>query len=260
MICAALLRDLRDNVLAQMNKFNSVFVFSFIVAICFGPIAKASDEHGDAHHSHSSGAATTGHANSDLTPAYHKHFKDARHWAKSFEDPERDKWQKPDEVIRQLGIKAGLTVADLGAGTGYFSIRMAKAYPEAKIIGADIEPDMVAWLEKQAQERKLPNLSAYKIDAGKPEIPGKADLALMVDTFHHIDNRVEYLKYLANSIIPKGRVALIDFTKESAIGPPLKHRIEPKEAIMQFQAAGYKLEKRFDDLPNQYFLLFQKID
>lgn len=260
MICASLLRDLRDYVLGQMNNFNSVFVFSFIVATFFGPKANALDQHSANDHSQPVDGAHAAHGNGDLTPAYHKHFKDAKHWAKSFEDPERDKWQKPEEVIRQLGIKSDSTVVDLGAGTGYFSIRIAKAYPEAKIIAADIEPDMVAWLEKEAKERKLPNLSAYKIDASKPEIPNKASLALMVDTFHHIDNRVDYLKNLAFSLAPKGQVALIDFTKASPIGPPPKHRIEPEEAIAQFKAAGYELQKRFDDLPNQYFLLFQKTE
>ncbi|MBX9572717.1 MAG: class I SAM-dependent methyltransferase [Candidatus Obscuribacterales bacterium] len=239
-----------------MKNYSRIFVFSFIVAAAFSSLRmEAAEQEGSANHDHH---GSTVKENQDPTPAFHKHFKDAKHWAKSFEDPERDKWQKPDEVIKLLGIKAGTVVADLGAGTGYFSIRMAKAHPEAKIIGADIEPDMVAYLEQQAQERKLTNLSAYKIDAAKPELPAKAGLALMVDTFHHIDNRVDYLKNLAPSLAPKGQVALIDFTKASPIGPPAKHRIEPEEVIAQFKAAGYDLQKRFDDLPNQYFLLFQK--
>lgn len=236
-----------------MKNRQSVLVFSFIVASVFSaPLQSAFADQKEGTHSE--------HSSQDTTPAYHKHFKNAKHWAKSFEDPERDKWQMPDTVIKQLGVKPGDLVADLGSGTGYFSIRLAKMYPEAKIIGADIEPDMVAFLKKEAKQRKLPNLTAYKIDANKPKLPNKASIALMVDTFHHIDNRVDYLKNLSSSLVAKGQVALIDFTKASPIGPPAKHRIEPEEVIAQFKEAGYELSKRFDDLPNQYFLLFQKND
>ena len=242
-----------------MSKRLAAFVFSCIVVLfSLEPPVHADDDASSAHESNAKSDSHDAASGADPTPAYHKHFKDAKHWVKSFDDPERDKWQKPDEVISQLGIKSGSVVADLGAGTGYFTIRMAKAYPEAKIIGADIEPDMVAYLEQQAKERKLPNLVAYKIDASKPILPAKANLALIVDTFHHIDNRVDYLKGLAGSLTPDGQVALIDFTKASPVGPPAKHRIEPEEVIAQFKAAGYDLHKRFEDLPNQYFLLFQK--
>lgn len=192
----------------------------------------------------------------DASKGYHKEFKGIDHWKKVFDDPLRDKWQKPKEVIEQLKVKPGDVIADIGAGTGYFSLRIAEAQPKAKVLAADVEAEMIDYLEKQSKERKLSNVVPFKIEAGKPNLPEPVDLALIVDTLHHIDNRIEYLKQLKQVLTKNGRVAVIDFTQESPTGPPKKHRIIKADAVQEFESAGYKLAEDLDILPNQYFLIF----
>lgn len=191
------------------------------------------------------------------TPAYHKKFKDVEKWKKAFDDPERYQWQKPDEVIKNMKIQDKDVVADIGAGTGYFSFRIAKDYPSAKVYAADIEDEMIDYLASQAKERGLSNLKTAKIQPNDPTLPEKANIVLIVNTLHHIDDRVNYLKHLKNQMAASGRVALVDFTKASPKGPPVAHRINPSEAITQFKDAGFSLVEEFKFLPDQYFQIFQ---
>lgn len=214
------------------------------------PSNSGKQEHSSANNQ--AGSSKAGEAGE--TPAYHKHFSHAKKWAKKFDDPERDVWQKPEQTIAQLPIKENGVFADLGAGTGYFAIRVASKYPNVKVIAADIEPDMVSYLKQQAKSRHLKNLIPYRIDSSKPSLPSPANIVLIVNTLHHIDKRVEYLKALKDNLTKDGVVEVIDFTKESPTGPPKEFRLDPAEVTSQFEKAGYKLLKRHPDLPYQYML------
>ena len=121
----------------------------------------------------------------------HDHsFADADRYAKSFDDPARDAWQMPDRVIAALGLKPGQSVADIGAGTGYFSVRLAKSAAKPKVFGVDIEANMVQYLRQRAMQEGLTNVVAVKADADKTNLPEPVDVVLIVDTYHHIGNRV----------------------------------------------------------------------
>ncbi len=190
----------------------------------------------------------------------HRRFENAQHWAKVFDDPERDGWQKPEEVLGALDLKNNSVVADIGAGTGYFSVRIAKRVPEGKVLAADIEPDMVRYLGERARQEGLANLIPVLSDAGSAKLPERADVILFVDTYHHIANRVEYFAKLKASLGPKGRLAIIDFKPDSVNGPPPKHRIAAEQVERELNAAGYALVKAHPFLPRQYFLVFEKRD
>jgi SAM-dependent methyltransferase len=142
----------------------------------------------------------------------HRHsFSDAERWAHVFDDPERDAWQKPHEVIQALALASDARVADLGAGTGYFSARLANMLPKVRIYAVDSEPDMVRYLEARAKREGLRNLVAVQ---GKPEAPGlpeKVDLVLLIDVYHHIEDRARYFRALGGSLRAGARVAVIDF-------------------------------------------------
>ena len=190
-------------------------------------------------------------------PATHQHdFKGAAHWAKSFDDPARDKWQKPHEVIAALALGEAQVVADIGAGTGYFAMRLAHFVPKGKVYAVDTEPEMVAYLAKRAGQSGLANLVPVTGKPADPMLPEKIDLALLVDVYHHVEGRGAYFRKLRESLKPGGRVAIIDFNATSPVGPPVRERMPASQVKAEMTAAGYRLLAEPAFLPNQYFLIF----
>jgi predicted methyltransferase len=192
------------------------------------------------------------------TPHTHQHsFGDAEKWAKVFDDPERDAWQKPHDVIQALALKPEAIVADIGAGTGYFSVRFAHMVPKGRVYGVDTEPGMVKHLADRAKREGLKNVIAVAGKPGDPRLPEKADLVILVDVYHHVEDRERYFRQLQNSLKPGGRIAVIDFRMDSPIGPPQSARIEPDRLKDEMKRAGYALAQEHAFLPNQFFLVFQ---
>jgi len=188
---------------------------------------------------------------------YHQHsFGAAEKWAKIFDDPARDEWQKPDEVLRALRLAPDAAVADIGSGTGYFAVRLARAVAKGKVYGVDAEPDMVRYLTERAGREKLTNLFARLGAAEDPGLPGPVDLVIIVDTYHHIPNRESYFRNLQKSLKPGGRLAIIDFTLDSPVGPPKSARIPAGRVKKELAGAGYNLAREHTFLPYQYFLEF----
>ena len=192
-------------------------------------------------------------------PHSHQHsFGDADKWAKVFDDPARDAWQKPHEVIEALALKPMAVVADLGAGTGYFAMRLAHMVSKGRVYGVDLEPDMVKYLAERAKKEGLKNLSAVQGTPSDAKLPAKVDLVLLVDVYHHIDAREAYFGKLAAALKPGGRVAIIDFNASSKVGPPVRERMTAEQVQAEMGKAAYRLAAHHDFLPNQYFLVFER--
>jgi SAM-dependent methyltransferase len=192
------------------------------------------------------------------SPQSHQHhFKDAEKWAHVFDDPKRDEWQKPHEVMQALKLAPDAVVADVGAGTGYFSARLATMLPKGKVYAVDVEPDMVKHLAERAKREGKPNMIAVQGAPADPKLPEKADLILFVDVHHHIDRREQYFKGLRGHLKPGGRVAIIDFRPDAPMGPPKRTRIPAGKVKAELKAAGYSLAEEHAFLPNQYFLVFK---
>jgi SAM-dependent methyltransferase len=192
------------------------------------------------------------------TPTTHQHsFQGAEQWAHVFDDPERDTWQKPHEVIQELSLRPDARVADIGAGTGYFAARIANMLPQGKVYAVDIEPDMVRYLGERAEREHLKNLIPVTGRADDPKLPEKVDLVLLVDVYHHIEDRVAYFRRLRESLRPGGRVAIIDFRLDSPEGPPRAARIGPEAVVAEMSSAGYVVAAEHAFLPRQYFLIFR---
>jgi len=190
----------------------------------------------------------------------HQHrFTDAERWAHVFDDPARDAWQKPHEVIQALALPPGAVVADVGAGTGYFSARLATMLPDGKVYAVDVEPDMVKYLGERAKREGRANMVAVAGAPDDPKIPEKVDLVLMVDVHHHIDERVRYFRALRDALKPGGRVAIIDFRPDAPMGPPRSARLPAEAVIDELKQAGYRLKQEHGFLPNQYFLVFEPV-
>lgn len=191
------------------------------------------------------------------TPHTHHHsFSDAQRWAKIFDDPARDAWQKPQEVIQSLKLKPDSVVADIGAGTGYFSVRFARQVPQGKIYAADTEQDMVKHLTERAKREGLKNMFPLQVKTGSLDLPEPADLIILVDVYHHIESREHYFRELQRALKPGGRLAIIDFRLESPVGPPRRARIPASQVQTELQRAGYRQTESHEFLPNQYFLVF----
>ncbi len=188
----------------------------------------------------------------------HQHrFEDAEAWAGRFEDPARDAWQKPDEVIAALKLAKTAKVADIGSATGYFPVRLARAVSKGRVWGVDIEPDMVRYLNARARKEKLGNLWSVLGTASDPLIPEPVDLVLMVDTYHHIGDRTAYLKTLKGYLAKGARLVIIDFKKgELPVGPPDAMKLAAAEVIAEVVPAGYRASGQLDFMPYQYGLVF----
>ena len=193
------------------------------------------------------------------TPHTHHHgFSDAQRWSKIFDDPERDAWQKPHEVIRALDLKPDAIVADIGAGTGYFAVRLAHMLPRGRVFAVDSEAAMVKHVAERAKGASLSNLTAVHAAPGDPRLPEPADLVLLVDVYHHIEERERYFAKLADALKPGARVAIIDFRLDSPVGPPKPARVEPERVKAEMVRAGYTLAQEHPILPHQYFLVFRR--
>ncbi len=184
-------------------------------------------------------------------------FDDPAKFAKSFDDPARDAWQMPAKVIDALALKGGMSVADIGAGTGYFSVRLAKVSPALTVYSADIEPAMLAHLAQRAAAETLGNVVAVLAGTTSPNLPKPVDVVLIVNTYHHLGDRVAYFRRLKQSLTPSGRIAIVDFRKDSPEGPPVEFRFTVEQIEAEMKQAGYALAAKHDFLPRQHFLIFR---
>lgn len=208
--------------------------------------------HGHGHHGHGQGHDVNEHG-------YKGHrFDDPEQWTQEFESPERSAWQKPDEVVASLAIAPDATIADLGAGTGYFAVRFAAAAPSGKVYAVDIEPNMVAWLAQRAQKEGLVNLEAIQAEPDDPRLPAPVDLVFMCNVFHHLADPQAYFEAVAGKLEPGGRVVIVDFRKDNpdhAPGPPAAMRMAPEQIVEIMRAAGYELRRDDRELLEWQYLL-----
>lgn len=183
-------------------------------------------------------------------------FNDAEAWADRFEDPARDSWQLPDSVVATLAVRDDMVIADIGSATGYFPTRFALACPNGYVIGADIEAEMVWFLNERSRRDEVPNLVSVLAAPDDPHLPMRVDLVFLCNTYHHIDGRVDYFTRLKEQLRPHGRVAVVDFRPSSHRGPP--HKLAPDAIESEMSEAGYVLVESHDFLPDQYFLVFEE--
>lgn len=172
---------------------------------------------------------------------------------------ERDAWQKPDELVAALRLQPGQVACDVGAGPGYFALRLARAVGESGLVYAvDVEPRILdALRERLAQGPR--NVVPVLALAADPLLPPRAcDLILVVNTFHHFPDPPSYLRRLARSLRPGGRIVNVDYEKkETPFGPPLAQRVSREEFLRQAESAGLALAAEHKFLPYQYALEFR---
>ena len=176
----------------------------------------------------------------------------------AYEGVSRDQWQQPDQVIASLALRQGDRVADLGAGSGYFTFRLAQSVgPQGVVYAVDVDDDMIELLQKKIQERGVGNVVTVRAQYDDPLLPADGvDVIFTVDTYHHFDDRVGYLKKLRRYLRPGGRIAVIDFDRRAWF-EGLWHHYTPKDFIKrEMEQAGYVLQREYDFLDRQSFLIF----
>jgi 2-polyprenyl-3-methyl-5-hydroxy-6-metoxy-1,4-benzoquinol methylase len=173
-----------------------------------------------------------------------------------FEDPARAEWQKPEKVIASLGPLAGKTVADIGAGTGYFAFPIAKK--AAKVIAIDIDQRFLDYIEQKKAKEKIGDKLETRLTV--PDLAGlkphEADIVLIVDTYHHLEDRVEYFRKLRQGLREDGSLVIIDFKKEKTPpGPPLELRVAQEQVESELKSAGFTIVSADKEtLPYQYVI------
>jgi len=178
------------------------------------------------------------------------------------EGPDRDAWQQPQEVMDALGIADGARVADLGAGGGWFTVRLARRVgPNGQVFAEDIQPQMIESIARRVSREGLANVVTVLGTPGDPKLPSDLDAVLIVGTYPELTDPVTLLRNVGKSLRPNGRVGVIDFRLEGGgPGPPIDERVEPNVVIRDAERAGLRLLAREEFLTYQYLLVFGPTD
>ncbi len=190
----------------------------------------------------------------------HGNPEDLDNYISKMEAPEREGWQKPAEVLKALQLQPGQVACEIGAGPGYFALRLGREVgARGTVFAVEVVPHILGVLRNRIEKSGLVNVVPVLGLPGEPLIPlGSCDLILVVDTFHHFSDGVSYLRRLARSLRKGGRLVNIDFHKrELPVGPPVEHKVSREEFLSKAHAAGLVLRAEHEFLPYQYFLVFQ---
>jgi ubiquinone/menaquinone biosynthesis C-methylase UbiE len=179
---------------------------------------------------------------------------DLEDYLRRLEGSERAEWQKPDEVVAALGLRAGDTGCEIGAGPGYFSLRLARA--AGHVFAVEVHPRMLEVLRERIAAARVSNLTPVFGLSGDPLLPpASCNLALIVNTFHHFPDGVAYLRRLVSALKPDGRIVNIDFhERELPVGPPPEHKLSRDAFLHLAGEGGLRLHREHTFLPWQYFL------
>ncbi|MBI4659073.1 MAG: methyltransferase domain-containing protein [Verrucomicrobia bacterium] len=190
----------------------------------------------------------------------HRLHQDPKAYIAMLEDPKRDAYQKPHEVLTALKLKRGEVIADIGAGSGYFTFRLARHIGDkGRVYAVDISPEMIVHLNRRIRDFKLKNVVTILAAPDDPLLPeASINRFIICDTWHHVENRTHYLGLLRKMLKRGGEVVMIDFKKEKTpVGPPLEMRIDRGDLVREMEANGFRLAAEQTFLPYQYFLVFK---
>ncbi len=192
------------------------------------------------------------------------HYEDPDAMIGEFERSDRDAWQRPEEVVDALEIPGkDAVLADLGAGSGYFTRRLAARVPDGRVYAVDVEARFVRYIEDQREIWGLPNIVPHLAHYEDPMLPdGTIDLVFSANTYSYIPNRVTYFQKVWAALAPGGRLAIIDVrpdaTPPTGAAPPRRRRVPERQVVQEVEAAGFRLVRTETFLPHQYFLIFER--
>ena len=176
------------------------------------------------------------------------------------ERPEREREERTDLLLKALALKSTDVVADIGAGTGFFTFQMAPKLPKGKVMAVDIQPEMIAYLNDGKAKHKVTNVEPILSTESDPKLPANSiDMAIMIDAYHEFSYPREMIQHIADALKPGGRVVLVEYRAEDP-NVPIKelHKLSVVQATKEMKAAGLKRLKNDDRLPQQHIMFFGK--
>src|SRR5262245_14019454 len=189
----------------------------------------------------------------------HQLHSDPKSYIGALEDPKRDAYQKPQDVMGALGLRPGEVITDIGAGSGYFTFRLAHHVGHTgKIYAVDVSPNMILHINRRIRESKATNVVSILADPDDPLLPdASVNRFFFSNSWHHIENQTKYLSLMKKMLKPGGEIIMIDFhKKELPVGPPMEMKIAREDLIKQMESNGFRLTREHTSLPYQYFLVF----
>jgi predicted methyltransferase len=174
--------------------------------------------------------------------------------------PEREAEEAPEQALDAIGIARGATVADIGAGAGYFTWRLAERVgPQGKVYANDIQPAMLDLLRRNLAARGVRNVETVLGAPSDPRLPAALDLALLVDVYHEFTEPRRMLQAIRAALKPEGRLVLLEYRKEDPSVPiRAEHKMSVAEVKAEVEPEGFRLDKVLDTLPRQHILIFRK--
>jgi len=186
--------------------------------------------------------------------------QDSKAYIARLEAPMRQAYQKPDEVVKALGIEEGEVIADIGAGSGYFTFRLAHAVGKTgRVYAVDVSPDMILHLNRRIRDLNLQNVVTILSAPDDPLLPDSSvNRFFICDTWHHIHGHAKYVALLKRMLKPGGQVVIVDFKNvKTPVGPPMEIRIDRDDLVKEMEANGFELAAEHTFLAYQYFLVFK---
>jgi SAM-dependent methyltransferase len=190
----------------------------------------------------------------------HHGFGDPRVFEKRWNDPERDTWQHPEEIVSALALTPGATVADIGAGTGYMSAHLSEAVGKGgTVIAIDAEQAMITYLSSRGKNLGPAKIVPRKVSAESPELPDDSvDGAMTLNTWHHVSGREAYAKKVYAGLKRGGRFVVVDSEVDAESGPPKEMRLAPGRVAKELEAGGFRVEIARESMPEHYMVVGYK--
>ncbi|MES2790351.1 MAG: methyltransferase domain-containing protein [Planctomycetota bacterium] len=192
---------------------------------------------------------------------HHKHaFANPVEMSRKWNEPERDKWQHPEEIVAALALKPGATVADIGSGTGYMVAHLSKAVGQGgTVIAIDASAEMIGYLSKRSDDLGPAKIVTRKVGQDDPELQiTSVDGVLTLDTWHHVKEQEEYSKKVYEGLKVGGRFVVVEYELNSEIGPPNEMRLKSGQVMTQLEAAGFRVEAVRESMPRHYMVVGHK--